>query len=64
LADIEGMTGLDFITYCDPQTSGGLLFGVSAEHENEMDDFLNKQNQYFAKVGRIETKREKKIFFE
>jgi selenide,water dikinase len=64
LADIEGMTGLDFIIYCDPQTSGGLLFSVSAQHENEMDDFLNQQNQYFAKVGRIETKREKKIVFE
>lgn len=64
LPEIEGMTGLDFITYCDPQTSGGLLFSVSSENENEMDEFLNQQNQFFAKVGRIENKREKKIVFE
>lgn len=63
LADIEGMTGLDFITYCDPQTSGGLLFSVSAEHENEMDDFLNQQNQFFAKVGSVVSAKEKKILF-
>lgn len=64
LPDIEGMTGLDFITYCDPQTSGGLLFSVSADKVDEMEMFLKQQNQYFAKVGRIETKREKKIVFE
>lgn len=64
LSEIEGMTGLDFILYCDPQTSGGLLFSVSSEKENEMDEFLNQQNQFFAKVGRIEAKREKKIVFE
>ncbi|MFA6152227.1 MAG: selenide, water dikinase SelD [Chitinophagaceae bacterium] len=64
LAEIEGMTGLDFITYCDPQTSGGLLFSVSAGKENEMDVFLQQQHQYFAKVGTIEQKREKKIVFE
>lgn len=64
LADIEGMTGLDFITYCDPQTSGGLLFSVSADKENEMDSFLKLQHQYFAKVGSIVQKREKKIVFE
>jgi hypothetical protein len=29
-----------------------------------MEDFLNQQNQFFAKVGRIEDKREKKIVFE
>ena len=64
LPDIEGMTGLDFITYCDPQTSGGLLFSVSPEKVEEVEGFLKQQNQYFAKVGRIETKREKKIVFE
>ena len=60
---IAGMTDLDFIFYCDPQTSGGLLFSVSASHELEMDSFLNSQNQYFAKVGTITPKQEKEIVF-
>jgi selenide,water dikinase len=60
---IEGMTDLDFIFYCDPQTSGGLLFSVSAEQEASMDLFLKEQNQYVAKVGKIVAKREKDVVF-
>ena len=60
---IEGMTDLDFIFYCDPQTSGGLLFSVSADQEKDMDLFLKVQNQYVAKVGKIVAKREKDIVF-
>ena len=29
IKNVEGLTDLDFIKYCDPQTSGGLLFSVS-----------------------------------
>ena len=60
---IDGMTDLDFIFYCDPQTSGGLLFSVSAEQEANMDLFLKEQNQFVAKVGKIVAKREKDIVF-
>jgi len=60
---IEGMTDLDFIFYCDPQTSGGLLFSVSAEQEATMDLFLKEQNQFVAKIGKIVAKREKDIVF-
>ncbi len=60
---IEGMTDLDFIMYCDPQTSGGLLFSINADYENEMDTVLNSQQQYFAKVGTIVPKKEKAIVF-
>ncbi len=60
---IAGMTDLDFILYCDPQTSGGLLFSVSADHEQEMDLFLNSQQQFFAKVGHIVAKQETDIVF-
>lgn len=58
---IAGMTDLDFIFYCDPQTSGGLLFSVDPNHENEMDAYLNSSNQYFAKVGIITSQQEKEI---
>lgn len=60
---IAGMTDLDFILYCDPQTSGGLLFSVSKLNEKEMDEFLNSHNQFFAKVGMVVSKQEKEIMF-
>jgi selenide,water dikinase len=60
---IEGMTDLDFILYCDPQTSGGLLFSVSHSNEKEMDEFLQTQQQFFAKIGNVVSKKEKKIIF-
>ena len=60
---IAGMTDLDFIFYCDPQTSGGLLFTVDPAHEHEMDSFLTSKNQFFAKVGTIVSKQETKINF-
>lgn len=60
---IAGMTDLDFIFYCDPQTSGGLLFSVSSAHEKEMDELLNLNHQYFSKVGTITAKQEKEIKF-
>lgn len=59
----EGMVDLDFIFYCDPQTSGGLLFSVSEEREAEMDLFLKDQNQFFAKVGKVVPALDKKIIF-
>jgi selenide,water dikinase len=60
---IEGMTDLDFILYCDPQTSGGLLFSVSHSNEKEMDEFLQTQQQFFAKIGNVVSKKEKQIIF-
>lgn len=60
---IAGMIDLDFIFYCDPQTSGGLLFSVDPSHEKEMDEILNTQQHYFAKVGCVTLKQEKAIHF-
>ena len=60
---ISGLIDLDLLLFCDPQTSGGLLFSVNRNHENEMDSFLNDKNQYFSKIGSIKTGQEKKINF-
>lgn len=60
---IDGMTDLDFILYCDPQTSGGLLFSVDPSKEKDMDEFLQNHNQFFAKVGNVVSKKEKEIIF-
>ena len=59
----KGMTDLDFITYCDPQTSGGLLFTVNVSNENEFEAWLKKNDYSAAKVGRVEKFREKKVEF-
>ncbi len=61
---IGGMIDLDFIYFCDPQTSGGLLFSVDEAFEKEMDEILNNNNQYFVKVGRITEKQSHAIVFE
>lgn len=61
---ITGMTDLDFILYCDPQTSGGLLISVDASYEKEMDEVLNKHQQFFAKIGTITPDSGYKIVFE
>lgn len=59
----EGMTNLDFMIYCDPQTSGGLLISVDEKHEKDMDDFLKSNGQFFSKVGQITGRKEKDIVF-
>ncbi len=61
---IAGMTDLDFIFYCDPQTSGGLLISIDASHQKELENFLKSKNQFFAKVGTIIAKEDKKIVFQ
>jgi len=63
IKQVDGLTNLDFIFYCDPQTSGGLLFSVTKENENEMDLFLKNNHQFFAKVGNVIEKKEKAILF-
>jgi selenide,water dikinase len=62
-AHIEGMTDLDFMLYCDPQTSGGLLISVDKQHEADMDDLLNSNKQFFSKIGQITGRKEKEIVF-
>jgi selenophosphate synthase len=50
--------------FCDPQTSGGLLFSVAKDFEIEMDAFLGLENQFFAKVGSLNHRKETEIVFE
>jgi selenide,water dikinase len=62
-ARTEGMVDLDFMLYCDPQTSGGLLISVDKNHEADMDDLLKSNNQFFSKIGQITSRKEKEIVF-
>lgn len=58
-----GMADLDFMLYCDPQTSGGLLISVDEHYEVAMEEFFKKNNQFFSKVGKMTTRKEKEIVF-
>ena len=68
-AEVEGRADLDFLLFCDPQTSGGLLISV---HEHHVNDFEKMAGSLllttFEKPVRIgfweERKTEKKIIFQ
>jgi selenide,water dikinase len=59
----KGMADLDFITYCDPQTSGGLLFTVNSANETEFENWLKDNNHSAVKIGIVEKFKEKKVEF-
>ncbi len=61
--DVKGMVDLEFMTYCDPQTSGGLLFTINASNENEFENWLKIKNYSAVKIGTISKFREKKVEF-
>jgi selenide,water dikinase len=42
----SGMKDLDFITLCDPQTSGGLLISISPDAVNEYLDMIGPYNVF------------------
>lgn len=60
---ISGMVDLDFITYCDPQTSGGLLFTIDQKQEQEFENWLQKNPFSAVKIGEINQRKEKAIEF-
>lgn len=61
--ETKGMIDLDFITYCDPQTSGGLLFTINSSAETEFEKWLKEKKFSAVKVGTVTKFREKKVEF-
>lgn len=59
----SGMKDLEFMTYCDPQTSGGLLFTINSSNENEFEKWLKEKNYSAVKVGVVSKRNEKKVEF-
>lgn len=41
---VAGVNGPEFITLCDPQTSGGLLVSVDAEVKNDFEEIIKTAN--------------------
>ena len=57
----KGMVDMDFLTLCDPQTSGGLLFTIKREHQNEFESWLKKHQFDAVLIGEITGRNEKTI---
>ena len=53
--------GLEFITLCDPQTSGGLLISVSAANKEAFEKILQENKQEAFCIGKITSKKDKQI---
>ncbi|MBN8691669.1 MAG: selenide, water dikinase SelD [Bacteroidetes bacterium] len=58
---INGMVDMDFLTFCDPQTSGGLLFTIRKEHQKEFESWKSKNNFDAVAIGEITSRKEKMI---
>jgi selenide,water dikinase len=57
---VKNIGAESFFTLCDPQTNGGLMVTVSAQHQNEFENFLSKNNLgFFAKpIGKMAEKKD------
>jgi selenide,water dikinase len=60
---VSGITGNSLLTLCDPQTNGGLLVTIDAEHKSEFEKLLNKAGlEKFAEpIGVMRKKSEKVV---
>lgn len=50
-AKVSGVTGMDLVPLCDPQTSGGLLISVGAEDKAWFEETMRLHKQTFWEIG-------------
>ncbi len=61
---VAEMDGLEFITLCDPQTSGGLLVSVAPNAVSKYIDLIKSEGYsdiYFKPIGKMVLKQEKVV---
>jgi len=61
---VQLLGGLEFITLCDPQTSGGLLISVSHTRKEEFEATASNNKQAAYLIGKITSGGEKKIYLK
>ncbi len=49
----KGVTGMDLVKLCDPQTSGGLLIAVAEENRAWFEETMRLQNQVVWEIGKF-----------
>lgn len=59
--NVQWLGGLEFVTLCDPQTSGGLLISVAASGQDTFEKALAAHAQAAFLIGRVTAKKEKEI---
>jgi selenide, water dikinase len=55
---VSGMVDLDFMLYCDPQTSGGLLFTIKEESIHQFEDWCKQKQLNIPCIGKVLTNTE------
>lgn len=50
---IKGMADLDFMLYCDPQTSGGLLFSIRGSEDHRFKEWLKTKGFFAQPIGYV-----------
>jgi selenide,water dikinase len=58
---VKWLGGLEFITLCDPQTSGGLLISVASDKQNEFLKIAAEKKQEVHLIGKITSMQEQRI---
>lgn len=54
---VKWLGGLEFITLCDPQTSGGLLISVAKDKKAEFEKVASENGHSLQEIGNIVTNR-------
>jgi selenide,water dikinase len=57
-AKVSGVTGMDLVPLCDPQTSGGLLISVGTADKGWFEETMHLHKQSFWEVGRFVARKE------
>lgn len=60
----NGLINDEYLIYCDPQTSGGLLISMDAEFKSEFENIMKLEHQFYAEIGQIVSEESFKIIFE
>lgn len=58
---VDGINSESLLTLCDPQTNGGLMIAVDKEHIGAIEQFLNLEGQFYAKIGVVKKSEEFQI---
>lgn len=61
-AQTDGVDGMELVTLCDPQTSGGLLIAVDPAFQQAFERISKENNTTVYEVGRITQRREKTVY--
>jgi selenide,water dikinase len=58
---VKWLGGLEFITLCDPQTSGGLLISVAKDKQADFEKILGENGLEVHLIGKVVPKQEQRI---